>query len=123
MVCLASSVPQLDGDVPVVHPDRLHLEVHPQGRAQVGHEHPLGDPVDEGGLPHGGVPGEHHLVGPVRRPGGLKVPKLAALLLSVAGIVEYNIHKNNFIYLKTPAPKLEFSGITRVRDFVLLLLP
>ena len=88
MVCLAGRVPQLDGNIPVVHPDRLHLEVHPQGRAQVGHEHPLGDPVDERGLPNGGVPGEHHLVGPVRRPGGLQVPQLAAPLLSVTGIVE-----------------------------------
>ena len=89
MVCLAGRVPQLDGDVSVVHPDCLNLEVHPQGRAQVGHEHPLGDPVNERGLPHGGVTGEHHLVCPVRRPSGLQVPQLAALLFSVPGQMKY----------------------------------
>ena len=38
-----------------------HLEVHAQCGAEVGHEDPLGDPVDEGGLAHGCVPRKHNL--------------------------------------------------------------
>ena len=49
------------GDVPLVHPDGLDLEVDAEGGAEVGQEDALRDAVDEAGLAHGGVAGEDHL--------------------------------------------------------------
>ena len=84
---LARGVPQLDGDVAVVHADGLHLEVDPECGAQVGHEDPLGDPVDEGRLAHSSVPSKHHFVCSIRGSSGLKVSQFPQSFLSFSGNV------------------------------------
>ena len=77
---LARGVPQLDGNVAIIHPDCLHLEVNTKGGAQVGHEDSLGDSVDEGCLANSGITSKNHLVGSVRRASGLKITKFAEVL-------------------------------------------
>lgn len=57
----------------LISPHFICLEVNPQRRAEVPHEDPFGYPVDEACLSHCGVSGEHDLVGPVWRSGGLEV--------------------------------------------------
>ena len=91
---LAGRVPQLDGDVAVVHADGLHLEVDTKRGAQVGHEDPLGDPVDEGGLANRRVSRKHNFVGSVRRSGRLQISQFAVVLRSFSVIGESTLVLN-----------------------------
>lgn len=77
---LARRVPQLDGNVPIIHSDGLHLEVNSQGGAQVGHEDSLGDSVDKGSLANSSVSSKDNLVGSIGRTSWLKITKLAEVL-------------------------------------------
>ena len=89
---LARGVPQLYRDVAIVHPDGLHLEVHAEGGAQVGHEDPLRDPVDEGGLANRCIACKHHFVRSVWGSSGLQVSQFAHSFLSFSRNV-WNIRK------------------------------
>ena len=89
---LARGVPQLYRDVAIVHADGLHLEVDAEGGAQVGHEHSLRDPVDEGGLANRCIACEHNFVCSVWGSSGLQVAQFAQTFLSFSGNV-WNIRK------------------------------
>ena len=129
---------------PVIYPDCLHLEVHPQGRTQVRHEDALkqplnrntetgeaqylGDSVDERSFPDCGVTSEHHLGSR-----GQFLCEESSLTLYVlsggpVGSRSLSFPLSSSLSLNTPRPwpclvMLACSGMTRVRDLVLLLLP